>query len=226
MSARSVVEVLLEGVELVERGVQHGRTTRHMVLAALVWPRPAIAERTALKDLELPSGVIDLGSLDWTDRILFKETVEGPFGIKVDVTDVVTDNQVADFLRVMASAAVQLAGAEVAGLATAPFVKGLVKVPFQHGSKLIASAGKKAARVIARGQVDIGLEEGEEGGDTGGRLVARGEEVVIEVPLCAPARIERVTRSTSGGATRSRRRTVLKKGEPNGKALLRLRRYT
>ena len=214
MSRRSIIEVLLDRVEVAERGGDRRRKTRHLVLAALVWPRPTIAERTAMKNLEFNAGGVDLGDKDWTDRVLFKETVQGPFGIKIDVSDVVTDSQVAEFLRVMASSVLKLAGDEIAGLAAAPFVAGLVKVPFRHGSKLITASGKKTTRVIAEGQVDIGATQ-----------VAEGRESVIKVPLVAPVRIDRVTRTTTRGSVRTRRRTLLKKGEPNGRVILRVRRY-
>lgn len=214
MGKRSVVEVLLDRIELAERGEDARRASRHLVLATLVWPRPMIAERTAMKNLEFNADGADLADKGWIDRVFFKETVEGPFGIKVDVTDAVTDSQVAAFLRVMASSALKLVGDELAGLSAAPLVSGLVTVPFRHGGKLMAATGNKTARVIAAGNIDIGATR-----------VAEGRSAVIKVPLVAPVRIDRVTRATARGSVRARRRTLLKKGEPNGVAILKVRRY-
>jgi len=213
-SHRDILEVLLNRVELAEHGGTRRAPTRHLVLVSLVWPRPTIAERTAVKDLALDGTAADLSGKSWTTRVLFKETVQGPLGIKVDVTAPVTESEVAEFLRFLGSSVLDLAGDELAGSIISPFLAGLVRVPARYAGKWITASGKKSLRIVASGHVDIGTEQ--PGGKDG---------ATVDVALVAPERIARVTRSASHGSVKTRRRTLLKKGDPNGRVLLGLRRY-
>lgn len=57
-----------------------------LVLVELIVPRPAIARRATLKPVRLRQGRRSLAREPFYERVLLKERVEGPFGLKVSIT--------------------------------------------------------------------------------------------------------------------------------------------
>ena len=134
--AGRVLEVLLDRVEVKETGDR--KAGQHMVMASLVWPRPRIADREAVKTFALEKGVLDLKKSTWIKRVVFKEVIDGPFGIEFGVTERVTESQFTEFLRFMSSSVLKMAGGEAEDVMTNALLGGVVKVPFQFLAKMIS----------------------------------------------------------------------------------------
>ena len=197
-------EVLLDRVEVKETGER--KAGQHMVMASLVWPRPRIAERVAVKTVDLDKGVVDLKKAKWTDRIVFKELIDGPFGLELGVTERVTDSEFAEFLRFMASSVLKVAGGEAEDMMTNAVLGGVVKVPFQFLAKMISDSGKDGPKVIAAGSLDLHSEE----------TWKKNESKQFKVPLTAPETIYKVTRRRREGTLQTRRRKLIEAGTDNG----------
>ena len=60
--------------------------SRHVLQASLLWPRVAIAKKTQEQPLEIKNGKVSAETLPWGRRMLFKEGVEGHFGLSLAVT--------------------------------------------------------------------------------------------------------------------------------------------
>lgn len=215
MYKRRILELSLERVELNVAGGRKKRGNKHMIIACLTWPRPAIAERISVKTLEFENNTADLSRSDWTTRILFKETVQGTFGLEVSVTEQLSNSQVSEFIGFMASSILKLAGAEAGELAASSLGAGLIKLPFTYLSKLVSASGKKPANMIATGTVDLRADS----------KWKAGKLVRIEIPLTAPETIYKTVRSRKHGELSTRRRTLLKAGAGNGTAVLRGKLY-
>ena len=92
--ANRTLEMMLDRVEVKTTGARR-KDGRHMVIATLVWPRPLIAERVSAKTLGFEGNVVDLKKSDWITRIVFKERVDGPFGLELGVTEQMSDSEIA-----------------------------------------------------------------------------------------------------------------------------------
>ena len=150
--ANRTLEMLLNKVEVKETGAKR-KQGRHMVIATLVWPRPRIAERVYAKTVELEENAVDLKKADWITRIVFKELVDGPFGIELKVTEAMSDSQIADFFRGVGSALMKLTGNEAEDMMASSLAGGLVKMPFQYLSQYISDLGDNGPKIIASGSL-------------------------------------------------------------------------
>lgn len=215
MYKRRIFELLLERVQIDVVGGRKTRGSKHVLSASLTWPRPAIAERFAVKTLDFENNTADLSKSDWTARILFKETVQGPFGLEVSVTEPLSTGQAGEFLKFMGLSILKLARAGAGDLAASPIGSGLIKLPFEYLGKIASSSDKKPPRLIGAGKVDLSADD----------KWKAGKLVRIEIPLTAPETIYKTVRSRKHGELSARRRTLLKAGQPNGTAVLSARLY-
>ena len=76
------VEVLFAGAEIGGIKLQpHLLKTRRLVTVDMVCPRSAIAKKTVAKEVKFQKAKADLKGQGWTERIMFREDVEGHFGL-------------------------------------------------------------------------------------------------------------------------------------------------
>ena len=202
---RTVAEIRLESVTLT-RGHGVSRPSSHGVAVSLHWPRPMIALRDTVKVVRLTKGVADLAQADWMDRILFKETIEGTFGLEFAITEVVKSPKMLAFLAHMGSGLAKLAGSELADLASTSVVGGLAKLPAQYLAKELAALPKNPPRLLGVGR--ISLEPGKDW--------ARGQTHQVTINLTAPADRYRMKRVRRQGRTSTRREIIVRKGEAVG----------
>lgn len=206
MAKTKTLELSLEQARIDTMGGP--RKGKHMVIVSLVWPRPRIAERVAVKTLDFRNNAVDLSKSGWTEKILFKELILGQLGIEVGVTERVSDSQAADFFRFLGSSLLKMAGSEADDLMIDPLAGGIVKLPFQYLSNVIAKPAKKGPKMIASGMIDIDPDK-----TWKNKKTAR-----IQVPLTATQSIYRIAKGSKG--SRGKRQLVLEAGAPNGLAVL------
>ncbi|OVE75350.1 hypothetical protein BVX97_04935 [bacterium E08(2017)] len=205
MSKRKVMELLLDKVELEHTGSMSSRKGTHVVVVNLIWPRPAIAERSAVKTIKLEGNSAVPGKSEWIDRILFKETVEGPFGITASVTEPLSDGALAKFLSYAGSSLFKIAGGEVEDMMPVPLLGNMAGIPFVFLSKLVKERGEMPADVIAEGGVSLKAA-------TGSKAVKKK----IVIPLTVPKNVYRTTGKRGPRSGPARRKVILKEGESNG----------
>jgi hypothetical protein len=216
--ANRTLEMLLNKVEVKETGAR-GKKGRHMVIATLVWPRPRIAERVYAKTVELEENAVDLKKADWITRIVFKELVDGPFGIELKVTEAMSDSAIADFFRGVGSALMKLTGNEAEDMMASSLAGGLVKMPFQYLSQYISGLGDKAPKIIASGSLCLHADETwnpPSGKASGAKTKKNPERKTFKVSLTAPETIYKVTRTRRQGRLQTKKRKLLDAGSENG----------
>lgn len=81
--------------------------SEHLLTAELLWPRSNIASRVNEKKIMLRLGSFRQAA-SWCERILFKETFEGKFGLRLDVSIPLSHKQLQDFLQDMAGNALKI----------------------------------------------------------------------------------------------------------------------
>ena len=168
--AKVGLEVLLVRAEL--KGIPEKALlkSRNMVQVDMVWPRPSIARKSAMREAAFRHGVCDFTGEPWTKRVVFREEVEGHCGFAVSVTDPVSIQQLRRFLRLTAKYALKM-GADFMEKA----MVGYADIASSPLDALAAMVGEKdAPKVIAQGVLDF---DG---------IPRAGEEREISVPLMRP----------------------------------------
>jgi len=167
---RGVVEVLLDSVDLRDAGGA-GAGTNHALCASLVWPRSTVAGKATVKIVPLADGRGDWRGASWTERILFKETVEGTFGLRVGLTRSLSAAKFAELSRYVAGGLFKLFGAEAGSLLAGALAAGLVKLPLEFLNKELRAAQELAALAVAEGTVDLRCDTWQAGHDETVRLM-------------------------------------------------------
>ena len=107
-SQKVTVEVLIAGAEIGGIVLQpHLIKTTRLVTVDMVCPRSSIAKKTAAKEVKFKKAKADLKGQGWTERIMFREDVEGHFGLAVQLSEVLDDEWFEKFLRATAKVALK-----------------------------------------------------------------------------------------------------------------------
>ena len=178
--------------------------TRHTLSATLVWPRTGIASRAYARAVELPGAERAYGEADWTDAILFKETVQPPTALELQLTVPLRDDKIAALLTAFAKAAVKRVADEAED--AVPFVGDLVAAPIDAFANLLA---KQPDLALGRGLLPLAADAD----------LAAGREV--EVPLFSPRAITEQSNASRSRSGPARRRTIVRAGEHIGAVVLR-----
>ena len=210
MSTRKILELFLDRVEMDNCMSADSCSGRHVLMTSLIWPRPAISERSSIKTFEMDENQLDLGKTDWVSRILCKEVVEGTFGVKVFVTEQLSDSKLSDFIAFAGSTVLKLAGGEVEDLFSTAIAGGVAEMPFTFFSKLIKDSGEMPADLLGSGTVEVKISTSSKA----------AKKITLEIPLTVPQTVYRSGRKSGHGKVTTRRRSVLTKGESNGKLFL------
>ena len=211
---RRILELLLDNIHVPKRGRAGAGDSRHVLRVSLIWPRMAIAHKTAVSAVTLRDGVHRPPAASWTQRALFKEAVEGPFGIRVEVSEAMTDTQWAEAVARLGSAVWTMAGGQLGDFAAGPLAALLWKAPFDALARTSTAAAKNEPPVVAAGTLDVRCDD----------WTALQEER-LSLALAAPDDVTRVRRRRVGGKYQARRTTLIQRGEPNGEAELIARVY-
>ncbi len=196
---RDTLELTLEGVD--GDGPLSGKRKpeERLITVTLIWPRPLIAERVAARPHFFAEGGLDLSGADWSDCVMFKENVEGPFGMVVQISEPLTSQQAARVIADLGSALVKTAGTEAARVAAGPWLASLARFPFSHLAGELSGVGK-SPKVVAAGRMTL----------------RPGLSGPVDIPLQVPDDVVRTRTVRTGGRSRSRRETLHRRGEPAG----------
>ena len=168
----------------------------------LVCPRPTVARKSSERVIALTDGVFAPPSPAWTESILFKETINGRFGLAVTISEALSDATSEAFFRTGATALLKLFSGFAGAAMNVPELDDLAEVPFSALSKVL-SKDRQAATVVS-GCADFPAD------------ASFASRTVVEVPLVAAHDLFRaVPRMTKGGETTTRRK-FLSKGESAG----------
>ena len=208
MARRKIIQILLDRVQLQQIGSPERRESQHLLLVTLVWPRARIAECVTVKPITLEKKTADIRKATWTERILFKQLVEGPFGIHVGVSKRVSGKEIPAFLRFLGAQIFGIAGEEIEDLTPLPAAGALARIPFRYLSKSLSSTAKAAPKLIAEGTLDLNAK----------KWKAATKPLSLHVPLVATETIYRPPQrdSTKGRKPAPGRRALLKQGDANG----------
>lgn len=207
------LELTLEEVRLGSKAFS-SESTREVAFH-LVCPRLSIASKTALKTLRLSDGLWTGNGKAWTERVLFKETVQGTAGIEVTATDPLSPADLDSATRSSASTVVRFLGDAASDAVGIKALGPLAELPASAIAKLLS--GSSQARIAAGGVLDVE--------DVVYDSLAVGETRDLEVTLRARRDLVQESRRAPAkdGASRVTRKVVAREGDPVGIVRLRLR---
>ena len=206
--AKKNLEISLVSLSLASTGTTRKAETTHAVTAALVWPRVTIARRETAQSCTLAKGRADFSGAPWHETILFKETVDGRFALRVEVTEPLSALQLDSFLRTFAGILLKDVGTvfDKSDL----LMGGVLSALFSTASKKTGTA--PATAIVAAGTVSLDLADLHDGDE-------------VDIPLTAPRALVE-SRSESSPNDRGRVRTsktLLRKDAANGTVRVRIR---
>ncbi len=181
------MEFLLVRADIKDAGFQRILSkSRNQITVDLIWPRSAIARKSASREANFTKSKADFTSEPWTKRILFREEVEGHAGIAATVSESLNSENIEKFLRLTAKYAIKT-GADVVG----KYTVGISDVASAPLDALAAMAGTyPGPKPIAQGVCDIP------------ELPPAGGEAEIEIPLVRVRRLSgKVTTTPCGTLT-------------------------
>ena len=125
---------------------------QHVVTVELIYPRLAVASKSAAKTILLKNGICEADLLPWTKRICFKESVEGNFGFHVTVSERLTATQMRKLLRFVAGKSLDIGADAVEDAIPVPIVDEIAVQPLIYLSKQLLTTTQ--AKIIAEGYLD------------------------------------------------------------------------
>lgn len=210
MATRKTIDATISNLEL--KVISPKKTkgeTKHAITCEIVWPRPTISSKTyakiiTLKDKKLPPGSIN----EWLNNILFKETTEGRFGLKLSISRALTDTELSSFMKTLLKTTLTAGAGVVDDHVENEFLSDMVQGILKYGASEIASASERQVATV------------ECVCDTSQIAAAKAVGVDFVLDLCAPKEWRTTESSTTSPTkgSRSARRTkkLLAKGENNG----------
>ena len=167
------VEVLIAGAEIGGIKLQpHLVKTTRLVTVDMICPRSSIAKKTAAKEVKFQKAKADLKGQGWTERVMFREDVDGHFGFAVQLSEVLDDEWFEKFLR----ATVKIALKEFRDLAKT-YTVGISDIASAPIDALAQLEGTyPGPKTVAQGVLDVTEE----------MLPEPGKTVTVEVPLHRP----------------------------------------
>ena len=201
---RCEIEVTLEELVL-DAAVRPRKSSRHLLGAALHWPRTGTPRRDASAAVTLEGGAWRAAGRPWSRRILLKEAVQGRFGFGITVSAALPDADADNFLRALASQFVKLTGGQAGDLLAPPLLGSLAELPLGYLAKALLK--EKAPVTLGEGVLDLEAAQ----------LPAPGGRVFWDVPLLAPSAVIRTVRRRAGKRPERRRETLLAAGAAAGR---------
>lgn len=146
------LEITLQDLEI--PSLARKSVSRHILQASLLWPRVSIAKKSQEQPIELLKGKINGEKLNWGKRMLFKESIEGHFGLSLAITVSLTQTEWENFFRYFFSQSLKLAAGFIDNYEPAG---DLIAIPLKYGSKELQE--NKPPKIYLKGDWDIDLND-------------------------------------------------------------------
>jgi len=206
--AKRTLEISVQEINVPVNGAGLLDKSSHLLSAELIWPRVGIAQKAASQPCRLEKGHADFEKVNWGNRILFKENVEGKFALRISLTEVLDDEELEKFLRSFSGAALAF-GADMLAPLYPPFGK-LVSAPIDYLAKDIEKYPGPTR--LVEGLVELEAAD----------FLENAEQSLTIRLMTSQSITQSVTRRVAG-RVRHEKKSILSKGEPNGDITLLIR---
>lgn len=208
MATRKTIDATISNLEL--KVISSKKTkgeTKHAITCEIIWPRPTISSKTYAKIITLKDKkLLDCGINDWLNTILFKETTEGTFGLKISISRVLTDSELASFMKTLLKTTLTAGASVVDDYVESEFLSDMVQGILKYGANELLAANERQVAAV------------ECVCDTAQIAASKSEGIDLTLELIAPKEW-RTSTSAAPSPTRGSRpstKKLLAKGEANG----------
>lgn len=212
-SAKKDVEISITEIKLDKIKALQKAGTRTLE-ARLIYPRPTVAQKATTRILQFEDGAWTSKDKGWTERILFKESIQGDTGLEITLSEIVSDKNIEAALASGASSFIKILGSLAGEALTESYLGTFSDIPAAVLSKAIT--GSDQIKITASATQDIPFNQIAN--------LKAGKVATIEVPLISKNTIKesttRLVKSSGGGTTSSK--IIAKKGEQIGTVLFTL----
>ncbi|MEI7946231.1 MAG: hypothetical protein WCJ02_06020 [bacterium] len=206
--AKRTLEISVQEINVPVNGAGLLDKTSHLLSAELIWPRVGIPQKASSQPCRLEKGYSGFEKVNWGNRILFKESVEGKFALRISLTEVLDDEELEKFLRSFSGAALAF-GADMLAPLYPPFGK-LIAAPIDYIAKDIEKYPGPTR--LVEGLVELEASD----------FLENAEQPLTISLITSQSITQSVTRRVAG-RIRHEKKSVLSKGEPNGNITLLIR---
>ncbi len=195
---RLTVEFGIKNLSLRKRVVSNKETT-HTILATLIWPRPAIRDKKLLQSVKVDSNGNMSVDLPWDRTVLGKETIQGPFAIKIAVFKNMSDKKQSEFFRYLMAQSSKELGDYIADIIDIPLASDLIEIPFDYFSKQVGKEMEDSG-IIGSACINFDIYSGQ-------------NDILYKSDLVTPRDFYTSRTITRAGKRTRVRQKVLKKGD-------------
>jgi hypothetical protein len=206
--AKRTLEISVQEINVPVNGAGLLDKTSHLLSAELIWPRVGIPQKASSQPCRLENGYADFEKVNWGNRILFKESVEGKFALRISLTEVLDDEELEKFLRSFSGAALAF-GADMLAPLYPPFGK-LIAAPIDYIAKDIEKYPGPTR--LVEGLVELEASD----------FLENAEQPLTICLVTSQSIVQSVTRRVAG-RIRHEKKSILSKGKPNGNITLLIR---
>ena len=172
-NTKVAIEILFAGAQIDGILLQpHLVKTTRLVTVDLICPRSSVAKKSAAKEVKFRKAKADVKGQGWTERVMYREDVEGHFGFAVKLSEVLDDEWFEKFLRATAKIALkefrdvlQKYTVGISDIASAP-IDALAQIEGTY----------PGPKTVAQGVLDV----------TEDMLPEPGQVAFVEIPLHRP----------------------------------------
>ena len=137
-TAKKNIIITLDSLEV--PSLKRRKLQKHMLNLTLVWPRLNVASKTSSLTVPVANGLCSTTAWSWTNKICFKEAVEGDFGFRVALTESINAETLKKFIRFIAGKGAGIASDAIEDAISIPVADELAALPMLYLSKqLLAS---------------------------------------------------------------------------------------
>lgn len=113
---------------------------QHLLSMDFIWPRLSIAKKNSTMTVAIVNGLCATDTWSLTNKLCFKESVEGVFGFHVALTETITATKIRQFLRYTAGKTANLASDAVEDAIPIPMLDEIAALPMVYLSKQLLSS--------------------------------------------------------------------------------------
>lgn len=145
MATRKTIEARISNLEL--KVVSSKKTkgeTKHAITCEIIWPRPTISSKTYAKIITLKDKKLFADSVnDWLNTILFKETTEGTFGIKLSISRALSNSELSSFMKTLLKTTLTASAGVVDDHIENEFLSDMLQGILKYGANEIVAANER-----------------------------------------------------------------------------------
>lgn len=193
---KTVFQITLKSIKTLDNGMTHGDNELNLASFSLIYPREGVASVENVKKMKLENNkVYSFENEDFSDRLLFKESIQGDSSLKVKLAVVESVSKIDKILTdVFKGALLAGAGLITGGTGTTLFIGGAKKI-----IESVFDTKELKDKIIQLGEIEFPINETTKEGDLILNLSVKKKIIIISERTNTDGEREEIKRTLSEG---------------------------